>query len=286
MKDALEVLQTLQGTPLPNLLVIAGLLLVLLGFAGKIGAFIELSPQRQKIAGFFGFMLLIFGIGLFTLPKPPVPAPSSTPSSSGATQVTPPSNQKPEQPAVTTVAPPQPTPRPTDTPIPPTAYFTYALDYGGPVEITGGGGEGGEEMDVSCPAGYVATGLIGGSGVYIDRIGLQCSWLESNGTTSDITTTEMHGGGGGNEFSLTCPEDQFLTSVMGGAGVYVDRVSGHCESVDAARSYDSAPAGGEGGNPYAANCPAGYAITGIHGGSGVWVDRVNVICNRINKIRH
>jgi len=280
MKEALEVLQALQGTSIPNLLVIAGLLLVLLGFAGKIGAIIELTPQRQKVAGFFGFVLLAFGIGLFVLP------PSATNQETPPTQPVVPSQISPTDLPIaisTTEAPKIPT---ATNPPPPTAYFTYEIDYSGPIEIHGGGGEGGNEMYASCPTGYVATGLVGGAGEYIDRIGLQCSWLEHNGTTGDTLLTEMYGGGGGTEFLLACPASQLLVAVSGGAGLYVDRVSGHCESIDGMRSFDSSPAGGSGGDSFSANCPTGYAVTAIRGGSGAWVDRMNFICNKINKIRH
>ena len=150
----------------------------------------------------------------------------------------------------------------------------------------GGGGEGGYEMNISCPDGYIATGLIGEFGEYIDRIGLQCSWLEQNGTTGDIYTSEMHGGSDGTEFSNACPANQFLVAIVGGAGLYVDRVGGHCESIDGSNSFDTASVGGSGGYPLNAKCPAGYVVTGLQGGAGVWVDHVNIVCNKINKIRH
>ena len=76
MKDFVETLQALQGTSVPNLLVIAGFALILLAFVGRIGAVIALSPKRQKWAGIVGTLLLIFGVGLFALP---VRQPDSTP---------------------------------------------------------------------------------------------------------------------------------------------------------------------------------------------------------------
>lgn len=80
MKEFLDVLQVLQETPVPNLLVIVGFLLISLAFVGKFGAFVELPKERQKWAGVIGALLLISGIGLFILPvSRPVPAPTETP---------------------------------------------------------------------------------------------------------------------------------------------------------------------------------------------------------------
>lgn len=41
------------------------------------------------------------------------------------------------------------------------------------------GGNGGTPFQQLCPEGYVVTGLRGGSGLYIDRVGVICSPLES-----------------------------------------------------------------------------------------------------------
>jgi hypothetical protein len=68
MKDIMETLQALQNTPVPNLLVIAGFILLLLAFVGRIGTVIELPRKRQRWAGIIGALLLIFGIGLFIVP--------------------------------------------------------------------------------------------------------------------------------------------------------------------------------------------------------------------------
>jgi hypothetical protein len=69
VKDILGTLQVLQNTPVPNLLVVAGLVFLLLAFTGRIGAVVELPNRRQKWAGVFGTLLLIFGIGLFIVPS-------------------------------------------------------------------------------------------------------------------------------------------------------------------------------------------------------------------------
>ena len=82
LKDILEVLGTLQSTSVPNLLVIAGFIFLLLAFVGRIGAIVTLPEKRQKVAGTIGFLLLLGGIGLFMLP------PQSEPSIASANDPT------------------------------------------------------------------------------------------------------------------------------------------------------------------------------------------------------
>lgn len=193
----------------------------------------------------------------------------------GSTQV-PPSNPP--------TNPPSP---PTEKPISPTSYFTYEVDYSSPIKVNGGGGTGGSQaLEVSCPQGYLATGLIGASGIYIDSIGLQCSRLESNGTAGNVSNAKARGGTGGNEFSLPCPTNQFLVTVMGRSGIYVDQLTAYCESIDEAHSFESRSTGGDGGSPFMAKCPPGYAVTGVYGRSGNWMDSLNIICNRVKKVQH
>jgi hypothetical protein len=82
MKDIFETLQALQNTPIPNLLVIAGFIFLLLAFVGRFGAIVELPPNRQMWAGIIGICLLFFGISLFILPNS---GSSPTPASSLST---------------------------------------------------------------------------------------------------------------------------------------------------------------------------------------------------------
>lgn len=178
-------------------------------------------------------------------------------------------------------------PPPTRTSLPPTSYFTYVVDYSSTIKVDGGGGTGGTQaIEVSCPPGYLATGLIGASGVYIDSVGLQCSRLEPDGTAGNVSIAEARGGSEGNEFVLACPTNQFLVTVMGRSGLYVDQITGYCETIDKAYSFESASTGGDGGSPFMAKCPPGYAVTGLYGKSGNWMDSVNIICNRIKKVQH
>ena len=66
MKDILEALQ---ATPVPNILVISGALFLLLAFVGKIGSFIEIPEKRQKWSAMMGVLLLIFGTSIFISSK-------------------------------------------------------------------------------------------------------------------------------------------------------------------------------------------------------------------------
>jgi len=107
MKDILETLQALQDTPVPNLLVIAGFIFILLAFVGKIGAVVQLPKKRQKWAGIIGSLLLIFGIGLFMIPSDTIPPDTATVI---------PDTPTPEVPTNTPVPEPTDTPTPTNTP--------------------------------------------------------------------------------------------------------------------------------------------------------------------------
>jgi hypothetical protein len=71
MNDVLVTLQSLATTQLPNLLVIGGVIFLLLAFVGRFGAFVELPRRRQMWAGIVGTLLLVFGMGLFVVPRTP-----------------------------------------------------------------------------------------------------------------------------------------------------------------------------------------------------------------------
>jgi len=69
--DLLSIISELQKTSIPNLLVIAGILFLLLSFAGELGAIIKLPKDRQKPVGIIGVVLLVFGIGMYLIPSAP-----------------------------------------------------------------------------------------------------------------------------------------------------------------------------------------------------------------------
>ena len=125
MKDILGTLQALQNTPVPNLLVIGGFILLFLAFIGKFGAFVELSKGRQKWAGIIGALLLVVGIGLFIVPSsqsdstPPEDVAAVTPDTPAVTPILPTNTLVEKPPNTSTPELPTNTPaiQPTDTPI-------------------------------------------------------------------------------------------------------------------------------------------------------------------------
>ena len=89
----MELLVALKDTSVPNVLVIAGIVFLLLAVAGRIGTGVFIPPERQRAAATIGVMLLISGIVLFKVPtpNPQLPSPNSTSSSQKtATAKTPP----------------------------------------------------------------------------------------------------------------------------------------------------------------------------------------------------
>lgn len=80
-----ELLSSLKDTPLPILLILAGLFFLLLSVAAKVGGAIEVSPTQQKIAMPIGLLLLSLGMILnFQSQKPAdtisTPSPEEKPS--------------------------------------------------------------------------------------------------------------------------------------------------------------------------------------------------------------
>lgn len=69
--DLLSTFSELQKTSIPNLLVIAGILFLLLSFAGELGAIIKLPKDKQKPIGAIGVALLVFGVGMYLTPFTP-----------------------------------------------------------------------------------------------------------------------------------------------------------------------------------------------------------------------
>jgi hypothetical protein len=68
--DLIGTLQELQKTSIPNLLVIAGIVFLLLSLVGELGAIVRLPQDRQKPVGIVGIVLLVLGIGLYLIPSP------------------------------------------------------------------------------------------------------------------------------------------------------------------------------------------------------------------------
>lgn len=65
-----DFIQYILATPIPTLLVLAGIILLLLSVIARIGEKIVVDPNRQKHAALLGMMLLIVGLGLHLMQKP------------------------------------------------------------------------------------------------------------------------------------------------------------------------------------------------------------------------
>ncbi len=76
----LDLLSQLSNTPVPNVLVIAGIVFLLLAVAGKVGANLSVPPNRQKTAALVGTILLISGIAIFMAPPGPNPVENTPPT--------------------------------------------------------------------------------------------------------------------------------------------------------------------------------------------------------------
>ena len=72
------LIKAIQSTPIPTILIVAGLFIIVLAFVTKIGGIIEVSPEQKKWALPTGLLLL--SIGLVLNFATPTPTPSSIPT--------------------------------------------------------------------------------------------------------------------------------------------------------------------------------------------------------------
>jgi hypothetical protein len=81
-----DFFKAIQDTPIPNLLIAAGLLFLLLGFVNKLGGFIEVSPEQRRLTIPIGLLVLTVGLVLSLRfspsPPPAVNAPGQEPKPS------------------------------------------------------------------------------------------------------------------------------------------------------------------------------------------------------------
>lgn len=84
-----NILRSLIEGPLPNILVISGVLFLFLSVVGKIGAKIAVDPRRQGYAGFLGIILLLAGLSLYlmALVIPTVQTPDHPPKTNTGTKL-------------------------------------------------------------------------------------------------------------------------------------------------------------------------------------------------------
>lgn len=158
--------------------------------------------------------------------------------------------------------------------------YTYFLG------IHGGGG--GSPTTIPCPSGYVAVGLHGRSGWYIDQVGFLCQRLKTNG---DLDTAyykaPLAGGSGGTSFEMKCPQGQAIVGFQGRSGGYVDQLGFYCSTpvnqiAGAAPQYESSLTGSGGGSNFWELCPASYVVTSFNVRSGGYVDQVQGVCSYIS----
>ena len=94
--------------------------------------------------------------------------------------------------------------------------------------------------------------------------------------------TAAAGGGGGNPFTLRCPDDAVLVGVEGHASSVVDQVRPTCRQIDpSGRLIDgrsSGSAGGGGGTAFTLKCPDNHAVSGIDGRASLYVDQLRIKC--------
>jgi hypothetical protein len=153
----LEILTTLKETPLPLVLVIGGLIFLLIPFIQKIQAKeVGVEIRNHLGAGIIGFVLLVTGIGLYTLPSGATPPtlPTELPQSATSTIIIPQesSSSTPEvvlpQPTVTVLQPVF-----TPTAIPPTFAPDPSCMTVTPFRELGSNGE--TKTYIRCPVGQV-----------------------------------------------------------------------------------------------------------------------------------
>ncbi len=118
MPDVITSFQILKDTPVPNILLVAGLVFLFLGFVGKFAFGIDITNSlwQRIMLGILGVLLLLSGIALYI--APPITA-TSTPTPT----VTPiPPTNTPEKKSTDTPVPSRTptntsTPEPTNTPV-------------------------------------------------------------------------------------------------------------------------------------------------------------------------
>ena len=134
------------------------------------------------------------------------------------------------------------------------------------------GGCGGAEFLDSIPAGTnEVIGVIVRSGSYVDS--LQMAVRLTNG---NVKLLNKHGGNGGAQSIFFLNSGEYITSMWGRYGSYVDSIQ---FGTSAGRS--SPKYGGNGGcaNFYY-RAPAGYEIAGFYGRSGAYIDAIGVVLKK------
>ncbi len=64
-----SILTELKSTPIPTILVVAGIAFLLLSIAGQLAGRIAVAPERQRWAAMIGGGLLAIGVALHVVPQ-------------------------------------------------------------------------------------------------------------------------------------------------------------------------------------------------------------------------
>ena len=104
----LQLIAELARTPLPTLLAIGGLLFLFMSVVSKFGANIVVNPQRQKLAGLIGVVLLAGGISLYYLRPSTAGLTSSLPTETPPSEEGPPGGVPDDHPPEPQDVPPEP----------------------------------------------------------------------------------------------------------------------------------------------------------------------------------
>jgi hypothetical protein len=107
------IITALKETPIPTIMVVAGIAFLLLSIAGQLAGRITVPPERQRQATIIGCLLVVVGVALHVVP-PLISPKSQEPPPSTTSQ----SAIKQDQPSQTPTSPPSaqfppPTPEPT-----------------------------------------------------------------------------------------------------------------------------------------------------------------------------
>jgi hypothetical protein len=141
------------------------------------------------------------------------------------------------------------------------------------------GGVGGSAYSAPAPTTggpWKITGVQGRSGSRIDQV--EIVWSSQNGGGS---SSDQFGGTGGNPFSFSIPNNDYLTQIMGTVGVNNGSVLLFSMQLLTQNGNKSPVLGTATSTPFSFQCPPGYQITGILGRSGSGVDALGVYLDPI-----
>jgi Bacterial SH3 domain len=87
-----EAIKAIQVTPVPTMLIVAGLFFLLLGFVSKLGGMIEVSPEQKKFTIPIGLLVLTIGLVLYFSPSSNSSGTTSTSESTPTSTLSPPAS--------------------------------------------------------------------------------------------------------------------------------------------------------------------------------------------------